>query len=149
MFLESRISQLNTDLNRKSAAGALSTEESRHTHLVTQVLQEYYDEAGSAKDGEKCFATIKKTFEKRAKDQAARVDIVKEKMENSFSFIEKCYGAGQEITYYMTILTANRYSSSFVAGFGCEAYHRYNDSLLFMDEKQKLKSEMISAGLDL
>ena len=147
--LEGRIHQLRTDQNRKAVAGALSAEESRHTHLVKQMLEEYYDGTGSAKDGEKAFTAIRKNFEKRAQEQATEIDSVKEKMENSFAFLEKCYETGQEITYYMTIITANRHSSSFVAGFGCDAYHRYNDTLLMKDEKQKLKNEMLAAGLDL
>ena len=63
-------------------------------------------------------------------------------------FLEESFGEGQELIYFMTVLTANRHSSTYIARFGCDAYARFNQELLLFDAKDLLKQE-IKAGQEI
>ncbi len=87
-------------------------------------------------------------FQVTARKQASRIDTVRDHIENAILFLEESFGEGQELIYFMTVLTANRHSSTYIARFGCDAYARFNQELLLFDAKDLLKQE-IKAGQEI
>ena len=64
-----------------------------------------------------------------------------------FRFLEECFGVGQEMFFFMTVMTANRHSSSFLAKFGSESYFRHNEELLVYDLRENLRKDIQTEGL--
>ena len=137
------------ELQKASRAGFPATQENIEQRLSAVLLRELAEKADLSKSSEKAFASVKRSFDAKAKKQAAAVDTAKSSTENSFQFIEKCFGAGQEMNYFMTVLTANRHSSSFISRFGSESYFRYNKNLLLSDVREELRKDIQAEGYGL
>ena len=126
----------------KSKANALSKAESRIYLQRINVLTGYAQRMHSAENGEKIFAEIKKEFEAAVKEQEAEAARTGRELENVFAFIEKVWVTGRELMYFMTVLTAGKESSSFIAEHGSEGFYRHNDSMLVYDVREDLKKEI-------
>ena len=59
-------------------------------------------------------------------------------MENLFQFAEEAFADGQELLILVTELTVRYYC----AKFGCDAYFRHNQNLMFYQRKQELLTEI-------
>lgn len=135
-------------IKSKAEANSLSREERRIKKQLLLLLSQYHAAVQEAGEGAKEFANVKKDFSAKAKKQAQAMNEAGAKLENTFSFMEKAFGAGQELTYFLTIITAGHSSSQFIARHGSEAYFRHNKTLLVYDVQQELR-EQIKADLSL
>ena len=61
-------------------------------------------------------------------------------LEHAFDLLEAAFGAGQEMTIFVTELNTNYYSVHFLKENICERYYQYNKRLLFDDEEQRLRA---------
>ena len=69
-------------------------------------------------------------------------ELTGKQMDNAFRFLEEAFGQGQELVLFVTELTAGPDTSWFVEHYGCDAYFRHNQELLFDDTRQKLREEI-------
>lgn len=66
-------------------------------------------------------------------------------LDHAFAFLESAAGEGQELVLFVTELTAGYDTSWFIETFGCEAYFRYNKSLLFDETRDRILREIENA----
>jgi len=79
--------------------------------------------------------------ERRAtlREEAAKTG---EALENTFAFLERAYGEGQELLLLVTELTADSRSAHFIARYGSEGYYRHNRALLVYERQQTILREI-------
>ena len=61
---------------------------------------------------------------------------------NAFRFLEEALGQSQELVIFVTEITAGYDTSWFVENFGCEAYFRHNQELLFDGTRRRIRDEI-------
>jgi hypothetical protein len=61
---------------------------------------------------------------------------------NAFRFLEEALGQSQELVIFVTEITAGYDTSWFVDNFGCEAYFRHNQELLFDSTRRRIRDEI-------
>ncbi|WNX85643.1 AAA family ATPase [Agathobaculum sp. NTUH-O15-33] len=66
-------------------------------------------------------------------------------IEAAFAFLNDALPDSQELILFATELTANFFTSWLIQTFGCEAYYRHNDRLLFDDTRQKIMENIAAA----
>ena len=66
------------------------------------------------------------------------------RLEAAFRFIEEAWGAGQELSFFMTHLTMGDATARFIATYGSPSYMRYSERLLTMDRRHRLRDEIIN-----
>jgi hypothetical protein len=54
--------------------------------------------------------------------------------------MEMAFLESQEMVVFLTELTANRYSASFIQENGCDRYYQYNKKLLFGEQQREILS---------
>lgn len=142
------VQDIEEDIKLKSAANSLSKDDMRIKKQVGLMLLEYGEGVKDKEEGEKTFARIKKSFGIKAKKQVTAMNEAGDMLENTFAFLEKSFGEGQEMTYFMTIITAGKSASQFIARHGSKAYFKRNEKLLIYDAREELKAS-IKADLDI
>lgn len=147
-MLSQCVQEREEHIKLKQKANSLSAEDRRREKQVCRLLSDYHALVKDAGDGKKEFDRLKKDFNARAKKQTQAMNDTGTKLENTFAFLEKAFGTGQELTYFLTILTSGSASSQFIARHGSEAYYRFNKTLLVYDVHEQLK-ETIKAELSL
>ena len=66
-----------------------------------------------------------------------------ERLESAFRFIEDAWGAGPEMTFFMTRLTVGRETALFIARFGSPSYVKHSSKLMINDRWEELKNEIL------
>ena len=132
-------------LKASIAANSASSFEARATKVAISRLVSFREMVIESENSEKEFTKIKKSFDSAAKKQAAGMDAAGSHLENAFAFLEKAFGDGQEMNYFLTVMTAGSQSSSFISVHGSESYFKHNETLLVYDAEDKLKSEILSS----
>ncbi len=99
------------------------------------------ERAGAAPFDER-LAVMELMFDRLTADFAGKMDpeTAGDRLESAFHFIEKAWGQGQEISFFMTHLTAGKESALFIAGHGSPSYVKYSEKLMFYDRREKLRS---------
>ena len=119
-------------------ANLMDKQEQKATLSALEQLELY--EKGAKEKGvhshDEVFAYMKELFAKVVEQRQHIIEQGSEMLKNAFDFMEKCFGAGQEMVIFITELTANYYSVRFIRDNGSNEYYRYNKELLF-EEKQK------------
>lgn len=138
-----QIEQDEEELRAKKAQHAVVTTEMIQKRQALQIKKDYVQMAEKKKTAKEQFQVLKKDFDSRAKKLAGNTDAVRDSMESVFHFTETAWDVGQEMTYFVTLLTGNRYCAAFIQDYGCESYYKYNDSLLLYDVHEKLKKEIM------
>ena len=67
----------------------------------------------------------------------------KDRLEAAFHFLEEAWGQGQELSFFLTLLTTGNDSARFIAKYGSESYLRFGEKLLTFDRKEKLRNEIL------
>lgn len=94
------------------------------------------------KDANASFALIKKVFDdkvKAMKDSSAEIG---KKLSNAFKFLETAFGDGQEMLIFVTELTINRYTASFISRYGSTEYFKHNKDLLLYERHKDIIREI-------
>ena len=141
-ILEKKITEINTDLENRKNSNSIMPEQYRIIKGSTELLCSFTGTESDTGDDRKDFPYIKKKFDSCAVKQDKEAKETGKELDNAFSFMEKVWPNGRELMYFMTILTAGRHSSSFIAGYGCDAYYRHNDDMLLYDVREELKREI-------
>ena len=92
---------------------------------------------------EKQYLLIRKWFAQREEERQERIRISGDHLTNTFRFLSRVYGDGQEMVLFLTELAAGYYSLRFINEHGNEAYFRYNKMLLLRDRRNALRDEVI------
>ncbi|MCC8029387.1 MAG: AAA family ATPase [Lachnospiraceae bacterium] len=64
---------------------------------------------------------------------------ISEKLSNLFQFVEKTFGAGNEMLVLVTDLTVNYNSAAFISRCGCSEYEKYNKKYQIYERQQEIE----------
>ncbi len=93
-------------------------------------------------DGPEAFKHIKNAYDSNVAAHKAKNKSLLQRLENLFAFIEEVFADGQEMLILVTELTVRYYCAKFISKFGCQAYFKHNQDLLFYERKQALLAEI-------
>ena len=99
-------------------------------------------------DSKKFFEIIKSEFEKLTKKMKKEADQTGKKLFNAFGFCEEIFKEGQELLIFVTELTVNYYSASFISRYGCKEYFKHNKELLFYERQKDIIRNIELLDLD-
>lgn len=140
MERQAKIRQEN--LEKKKNAGFYTREKENLMRQVEETLDSYRLELKKANktDTVQAFEWIKQEFAKETMQREKQVEESASYLENAFDFMEMAFLESQEMVVFVTELTANRYSASFIRDNGCERYYQYNKKLLFGEQQREILS---------
>ena len=145
--MEELIALRYQNLERARDAGQLDKDQRSRVMREVQVLEKYLDElkrrdltdAGEAMD------TVRALFKEQVARRAELAQEATAMFDNSFRFLEETFRQSQELVIFVTEITAGYDTSWFVENFGCDAYFRHNQELLFDDTQRRLRDEIAAA----
>ena len=145
--LRERAGALEAGLAQKEVAGSSDRDARRRSLARLERLGAYQAllEREAPGDGGGAFALLKDAFQEDVARRAQAAVETGAHLEHAFAFLEAALGESQEMVVFATELTAGFHTSWFIQSFGCEAYYRHNQSLLFHDARQQLLQDI--AGL--
>lgn len=143
-LLDSFREALAEELRKKEAGGNLDLGQKREYQNSMNLLMQYQEESARESQSEKPFQLVKRKFDAQVKKHEKHIQSTLQALENVFAFLELSWGKGQELTLFMTNLTANVVSMEFIELWGSESYFRYNQELLIYDVHRDLRREIAS-----
>lgn len=141
------ISEKEHALSSGAKAGSLSQEQQKTALELIKLLHAQQIPVSEAADAKSAFEAVKEDFNARVAALKSQTDDAGKKLEHAFSFFEEVFGDGQEMLVFVTELTINPYSVSFISRYGCEKYYAHNKELLFYKRQKEIIQEI--AVLDL
>ena len=125
-------------------ANSIDYETSYSYNYVIRFLEDILDalNRSGVSENQEAFQRIKAAYDASTvahKDEIAKIKI---RMENLFQFVEEVFEDGQEMLILVTELTVRYYCAKFISKFGCDAYFKHNQNLLFYQRKQELLTEI-------
>ncbi len=126
------------------SAGSLSKKDRRKHKRILRFLEETKKLAvvQEATSGDLLFELAKARFDSEVEEMKQAVEKTNGYIHNMFTFADRAFGQENEMLIIVTDLTANQYSSRYIAMYGCEDYHKYS-KLLMITERQNNMVEKI------
>ncbi len=150
-ILRERCDSLELEIVREDDANALSETERREYQSVIQALRR--DEKAIRMSGavrpEEAFDLIRKRFDGEVAQMKNERAEISKKLSNLFRFVEKTFGAGNEMLILVTDLTINRNSALFIGRCGCKEYEKYNKKFQIYERQQAIADAVESLQLNL
>ena len=137
-------------LARKVAAGTAKQSFVRRENLVIRKMREIAGACTIAgtEVGAEAFETVNGAYRAEVDKIQPLVDETQSKMNNAFSFIEKCFGNNREMLVFLAELTTRATTTQFIAHYGNERYYAHNDELK-VDETRKSLSDRLQELMDI
>ncbi len=137
-LIQNLIEEEQEKYGRAKRANLMDKHEQKSVLAALELLDTYQKNAKELglRTHEDVFTFLKEQFAEVVEQRQMRIDQGSTLLKNAFDFMEKCFGAGQEMVIFITELTANYYSVRFISENGSDEYYRYNKELLF-EEKQR------------
>lgn len=126
---------LQKELLQAREAELLTQQQIRVKKLAIAYLEDLQQKV-ILEDGD--FSYVKNCFSDREQERQKQVQETGEHLTNSFAFLEKVFGEGQEMVIFLTELSAGSLSLRYIRECGNEAYYRYNKLLLLEERKEEL-----------
>ena len=119
-----------------------------HTHAI-RFLEDILDalKRDGVSENQEAFRRVKASYDASTAAHTAEIAKIKARLENLFQFAEEAFADGQELLILVTELTVRYYCAKFVSKFGCGAYFKHNQNLLFYQRKQELLTEIADMNL--
>ncbi len=143
-ILRANWESLQTMLEREGIANSISETEKKEYQMVVETLQQDAKAirmAGATRPKE-VFALIKEQFDRGVGEMKAARAEISEKLSNLFRFVEKMFGAGNEMLVLVTDLTVNCSSAAFLSRCGCREYEKYNKKFQIYERQQEIADAM-------
>ena len=93
-------------------------------------------------EGADVFGLIKKLFDGENTSLKKKAASTKDKLNNTFTFLEEVWPDDNEMVIFVTELTANPDSVQFISRYGCEKYFTHNKELLFYERHKEIIAEI-------
>jgi len=122
-------------MQRDSRRGSLSAEKEDRYHRIFSFLQQHIKAASE-------FPAIREAFQLEVAAMRAAAEDAGAVLSNLFAFAEKVWPGGQELLILVTELTAHYHAARFIARYGCDAYYRHNQELMFYQRKTAIIREL-------
>jgi hypothetical protein len=130
------------ELEKKIEAGLYTRQQEKCEKQVNQSLSQYAKalKKDNRTNPEEAFSWIREEFEKEVEKRQTQIEESASFLEHAFDFMEMAFLESQEMVVFLTELTANRYSASFIQENGCDRYYQYNKKLLFGEQQREILS---------
>ena len=96
----------------------------------------------SPSNADDAFKLVKKAFDAKVKSLKDMSGAAQDKLSNAFKFLENAFGDGQEMLIFVTELTINRYTASFISRYGSTEYFKHNKDLLLYERHKDIIREI-------
>ena len=136
--------------SKKGAGIPVSREEERTQRMTCKALDELEKIlrekvlSGEHLEPKMQFALLRDWFASREQERQSRIRRTDSCLNNTFRFLSRIYGEGQEMVLFLTELSAGYYSLQFINEHGNESYFRYNRMLLLRDRRDALRDQVLS-----
>lgn len=149
---DERSGRILSSLRKKKETGIpIPHEQERIQRLVSKALDELAGklrEKSLEKEEEFSpgtqYGMIRSWFADRESERLQDIRTAGDHLTNTFRFLSRVYGDGQEMVLFLTELSAGYHSLRFINEHGNEAYFRYNRMLLLRDRRNALRDEVLS-----
>jgi len=148
--LEKQIKNRQEKLAQGKTAKTLSKDQQDTLHESINALQMIEGEMKRLRPGtnQDAFKEIKKIFDGRTKSLKKQAEKCKDMMSNAFRYCEDVFLEGQEMLIFVTELTINYYTATFISRYGCDEYFKHNKELLFYDRQKEIIEELENMDFD-
>ena len=133
-----------TALRLGQKANSIDYETSYSYNYVIRFLEDILDALNrkGVSESQEAFQQIKTAYDASAVAHRTGIANIKARLENLFQFVEEAFENGQEMLILVTELTVRYYCAKFISKFGCDAYFKHNQNLMFYQRKQELLTEI-------
>lgn len=149
-ILGKMISAAESKISKGKAANAISDTNIRVIKKEIKVLEGMLSALGE-NDGvssdKNTFDLINKLFKEENRKYKELAEETGKQLSNAFKFFEEAFEDGQELVIFVTELTANSYSASFISKYGSPDYFRHNKELLFYERQKEIIQELEQISL--
>ena len=128
--MQKQIEEEKSRLSKSRRRGGLSPQRRVVMNFTIAFL-----ERNAGKD----FSAIKESFESLRTETTTCAKAVSDKLAAIFSFCDLCWGEGQEMVILLSDLTADPLLSMFVARYGCDAYYKHSEVLMFNQRRNDIE----------
>ena len=126
-------------LVKRTLAGNYSAEQQRQQKQLIAILERFTVMASKNENPVEGFEVLHTAFNQRVDGLRARAAEASGHMGNAFRFIDDAYGAdGQETLIFVTELTMNFYSATFIKVYGCDEYFAHNKGILLYEREKDI-----------
>jgi hypothetical protein len=138
------------DKAHKAAEEALAKGSSSATQLIAvekaqlweQIRAQVAQWAASRGGAEHAFAAAREPFNAAARDLSARVGVASAHLDAALSFLDRCYGDGQEMLIFASHLAVDPVFMRFVSAHGSESFVQHSQALMFHERGLDLLREV-------
>ena len=126
---------------------SLTREEADRMLRTVSYLYDMADLVKDAPDYDSSYESIRGAYGKLVAAHNEKAEHSRSRMDNMFSFTDRCWGEGKEMLMMATELTADPDSVSFISTYGCDEYFRHNKGLLLDERDIEIKKQIEELGL--
>lgn len=123
-----------TQLINLSRAGSLAGENEKAIRYAVKFINDLRKDMANG-DLPANFDSVKNKFNQNLSNAKESASNVSSELRNAFNYIEKAFEGGNEMLIFVTNLTVNSYSSTFLTRFPSAEYMKFHDELM-IDSKQ-------------
>ncbi len=106
-------------------------------------LEAQYNQMSAEKAyGKEALEILKNNYMARVQELNEKSLAAKTALENLFGFVERVFGASQEMLIVVTELTSDKTAARYISSYGCEPYFKYNKELLFYERSKTVLKEI-------
>lgn len=133
--MQEMLEKQQTQMERDSRRGSLPADKEARYHRIFAFLQSHIK-------AESDFPVIREAFQQEVAAMRAAAQAAGAKLNHLFAFAEEVWPGGQELLILVTELTAHYHAARFIARYGCDAYYRHNQELMFYQRKTAIIREL-------
>ena len=133
--LAEKAQEAEEEQKRLSRRGALSGQ-AQHSAAF---LAEFFKKHLRLNSG---FSELKADFDGQVAALRAAAQDAGERLGHLFAFCEEVWHDGQELLILVTELSAGYWSARFIARYGCDAYYRHSDELMFYERHTEIIKQL-------
>ena len=133
--MDEKLRQQEEQMERDLRRGSLSPEKEERYHRIFAFLKTH-SKVGSD------FDAVREAFAQEVAAMRAAAKAAGVQLEHLFAFAEAVWTGGQELLILVTELTVHYHAARFIARYGCDAYYRHNQELMFYQRKTAIIREL-------
>lgn len=120
---------------REERRGTISPEKRKRYERILELLDRHIRLNSD-------FSAIKEEYDSMVATMRNDAADVGNKLENLFSFAESVWPEGQELLILVTEMTISWYAARFISRYGCNAYYRHNEELMFYERQTEIIKQL-------
>lgn len=141
--MEQFVASRRKALDAKICSELLTAEEAAREEEQIRILEEYFFQLKELhiSDVAEGIEQIGERFGNVCRLRNEKLEETKKMLEQAFSFLEECFGEGQELLLFETGLTGDDRCSIFISQYGCPSYFKHCELLLYSKKENELRKE--------